>query len=640
MDQVDLEAATEMMALNTRMNAEQERDVRPGVPPTLNQLPAFDPRHNARLYQMVQGIVEEFFQALPRILRQQLKEDESRSGLLDEKPAEESTVTGAKEITAQSTLANLEESTSGDRNGPRASDQAKNYPSVDNTADNFDQDACSKDKVQRDSLQGGSQVERPNTGLGYKQRVVTSTQAEIDEENEQRRAGRKKWRGSEDCAYLEDPWKNLRKDNKQLFHEWTNEQRRRLQLNLIDALLSAPTTPKEHNLEKFFNRGLSAISCWIGLIGLRLGKLPFKYTSAFKQIQVLIECIWVCNSSGSATVSDVLVSCYRRRILDHPYFDETIDIPRRLPVLRGHVKGVRMAIYLLNVLYKHETPMVDWNEDLKSAWAMPLAELELRMRPKQQVVDNDLGRGSFFTVNDFNLRDLQRIGRLEVQWTAYWDEHLEIQTNGPSAILKLYWFSPMLSEYFQITNLCSGTDGIGLGAIAEEAFRTLDMVLNRNAKRKKLRGRYEKLSAPEWLRILVHDKVKASDQEKTTIEDVMDSFSPSSRRWLIRRPDPTSFCWEIKDHMQPPYLTGPNVQRITYVEFPFYYHRLRELRNYMDSRQPDGFLDLWRDKRNSNVYYKFWLVAIFGGFGVFFSFSTLAVSVVQAWASVKAMEQR
>lgn len=91
------------------------------------------------------------------------------------------------------------------------------------------------------------------------------------------------------------------------------------------------------------------------------------------------------------------------------------------------------------------------------------------------------------------------------------------------------------------------------------------------------------------------------------------------------------FCFEIRDHLLLRWSkSGKGVsERISYSQFPIYGDRLRELRTFMDTQQPKGLRALWRDKRNSNTYYPFWFVALFGSLSVFLAACALAVLIAQ-----------
>lgn len=196
------------------------------------------------------------------------------------------------------------------------------------------------------------------------------------------------------------------------------------------------------------NLGLPAIICWVALIGLRLSQFSKTHKSAVKFAQVLIECVWTCNQSTSATIGDVLRSCYRRDILDDPYSNGISDMEDST-IVRKYIKAVRISIYSLNILYKHTDPMLDFAEDLDTALSMPIPQAEERMRLKRHVGDLDIERRTFYNVQDLRLKDLLSIGRLKVLWTSHWDEHLELGKKGLDMTLKLYWFCPSLTRYFR-----------------------------------------------------------------------------------------------------------------------------------------------------------------------------------------------
>jgi hypothetical protein len=74
-----------------------------------------------------------------------------------------------------------------------------------------------------------------------------------------------------------------------------------------------------------------------------------------------------------------------------------------------------------------------------------------------------------------------------------------------------------------------------------------------------------------------------------------------------------------------------------YSEFTIFENRIRQLAFYMDTQKPQGFRQLWRDKRDTLNYYTFWGVIIFGGLSVFLALVSLAVSIAQTVASFRAL---
>ncbi|KAL8838978.1 MAG: hypothetical protein Q9176_004784 [Flavoplaca citrina] len=141
--------------------------------------------------------------------------------------------------------------------------------------------------------------------LEYTRRVAKMSEKDIKAENEGRRIFREKWRVGQDTSYLEDSWQHLwrrnRSDAEPLFCGCTDEERKGLQLDLIDALYFIPNA---NNFRLIPWRGLRTLSCWVSLIGLRLSEIcgnspytPKNHSSgtdscpAFKMVEILIECL-------------------------------------------------------------------------------------------------------------------------------------------------------------------------------------------------------------------------------------------------------------------------------------------------------------------------------------------------------------
>ena len=74
-----------------------------------------------------------------------------------------------------------------------------------------------------------------------------------------------------------------------------------------------------------------------------------------------------------------------------------------------------------------------------------------------------------------------------------------------------------------------------------------------------------------------------------------------------------------------------------YSLFPHFAGRIRDLRQFMDTRQPKGLRGLWRDSRDSLTFYTFWGVIIFGLASILLGVLSLIASIVQAWASVRSL---
>ena len=286
------------------------------------------------------------------------------------------------------------------------------------------------------------------------------SETDISSDDERRRAGRQEWRTSEDNLCLEDCWKHLWQPkpgvDKGLF-QWScsDARRQELQLSLADAL-NANSSIIVVGL--YMRRDFRAIAPWISQMGLRLNELYRTIyqgagISPMTQIEILIECIWCCNSfrtelgvkrnNQSPRIGDVLSACYRRRILKAPTKNPLMDSI----ILREHYQHVRTAIYLVTLLYKHQLPTIHRSEDLKATWETSLSAAEATMREYPKYSGTEGGQDSFFRVDDFNIRDLQSLGHLQLQWTSYWDEHLKLETSSTANVIKVYWFQPSLAQF-------------------------------------------------------------------------------------------------------------------------------------------------------------------------------------------------
>lgn len=166
----------------------------------------------------------------------------------------------------------------------------------------------------------------------------------------------------------------------------------------------------------------------------------------------------------------------------------------------------------------------------------------------------------------------------------------------------------------------------------EEILVTLNLLLTSKSKPKDLRRRYGQLKAPSWLALLAHERLHTWNPERE-LDTIPAPFANLSRLWQDD-PEMTRFCYEMKDHLRLPWPDSRELRRVTYAEYPIYYERLRTLRCYMDAQQPDGWRALWRDKRNPNAYYTFWIAISFGLLSILLAFLALAAAIVQAYSQI------
>ncbi|KAL8929547.1 MAG: hypothetical protein Q9208_001216 [Pyrenodesmia sp. 3 TL-2023] len=302
---------------------------------------------------------------------------------------------------------------------------------------------------------------------GPTQKVRIMSEEEMASENDARSSSRPKWTIRRGAELLLNCWTILwqqRSGAGKGLCKWKidDNDRRNLQLKLVDALLSGQ--PDDY-LDEHIRDDIRAIVCWVALIGLRLNDLYCSMTviqtdilpndvnpiPPMAQVEVLIECLWACNVCKHAQVGKVLEMCYKRRVLTQPNFDDPPPYVGSRLILQIHVFAVRIALYLVSILFKHALPEVIISEDLDKIWITTLSTLEVDMRQDAPKAAFDVGSRPFFAIDDLNLRDLQKFGHLQIRWTYNWDEHLRLQINDQSRLLHLYWFQPGLSLFFTET---------------------------------------------------------------------------------------------------------------------------------------------------------------------------------------------
>lgn len=62
--------------------------------------------------------------------------------------------------------------------------------------------------------------------------------------------------------------------------------------------------------------------------------------------------------------------------------------------------------------------------------------------------------------------------------------------------------------------------------------------------------------------------------------------------------------------------------------FPYFGPRLRQLQTYLDSQQPRGFLQFWRDDRDARSWWTFWLFLSFVCLSLLSSFVGIGLQIV------------
>lgn len=170
-----------------------------------------------------------------------------------------------------------------------------------------------------------------------------------------------------------------------------------------------------------------------------------------------------------------------------------------------------------------------------------------------------------------------------------------------------------------------------------EICATWSIIFTSNRKETKSRDRYAKLRAPRWMSLLAHSRLGTWDSEQEIRQQP--EQGPQLSRFMDESTS-SDFCFETRDHLLLQWSNPARKtvrERLSYSQFPIYGDRIRQLRAYMDTQQPRGLRALWRDKRNSNSYYTFWFVVIFGSLSVFLGTCALAVSIAQTWATFQGL---
>lgn len=488
---------------------------------------------------------------------------------------------------------------------------------------------------------------------GPRKRVRVMANSEMEAEKDIRRTARKKWMGKGIPGYLLDSWKPLWQhegDEEYGLFQWSCEDLRRqeLQLDLVDAMTSGRP---DYDVHRFMRKDFRSIACWISLIGLRLHDRyrvlrpantsiiseSINPISPLTQIEILIECLWACNTCKETQVGKVLEICYRRHILVQPDFnDEPLFVSSRVTLLI-HVFAVRVSLYLFNILFKHELPSIDLDENLDELWTTKLSNLEVSMRRAVETSRFDLGNAPFFHTADINLENLQMLGNVQVRWTCHWDEHLKLEIKK-YPVLYLYWFQPSLSYYLSETGICGETGELEHFERTSEIFRTWRMIFTSNTGGRESHRIYAKLAAPRWLRLLAASDFHTSLANEETEPFIVEA-QPLSKFGLDRENNSTRYCLETSIHLREhqKQINKKFHNELTYPLFPHYGDRLRTIRAYMDSQRPSGFKALWVDKRDLHAYYTFWLVIMFGALSVLLAMFALATTIAQTWAQFQSL---
>lgn len=237
-----------------------------------------------------------------------------------------------------------------------------------------------------------------------------------------------------------------------------------------------------------------------------------------------------------------------------------------------------------------------------------------------------------FQTEDLNALSLIKIGRLKLQWTKFYDQHLFL--DEPTKTMFVSWFaappcglpqsegidpiSRWYKDELEEAALCPGSPNV-LWQLNQELYMSWILLFDSGDSRKELKKLYQTINVPSWLGDSKKAMASLMTPELGSENPIMDyHLGIGEKEWYLR--------WRI-----------PSSGRLAYSEFPIFERRLRALRAYMDRAKPRGLLELWKDNRDSLTYYTFWGVIIFGVGSFLVAFLSLAVSISQTVAAFKAL---
>lgn len=87
-----------------------------------------------------------------------------------------------------------------------------------------------------------------------------------------------------------------------------------------------------------------------------------------------------------------------------------------------------------------------------------------------------------------------------------------------------------------------------------------------------------------------------------------------------------------------PYYAGESYDMRDFASFPRFGDRLRELAGYINYQKPEGWYQLWKDRRDRVQHVTFWTLLVFGTIGIVLTLVGIAVGSAQTFAAFKALE--
>ncbi|PMD34321.1 hypothetical protein L207DRAFT_588921 [Hyaloscypha variabilis F] len=357
-------------------------------------------------------------------------------------------------------------------------------------------------------------------------------------------------------------------------------------------------------------------------------------------VDVLLTC-WLCKNIPiwkCITLGDLLRVFYHHGIFRQP---KTVGSPEDLRFLLEQILELATCALLMNDIYAlHDVAMYD--EISGRDWIRKkLKGILSRRRSIQEKHALKGAEGDTIRVDDLDVRSLKEIGRLEIRWTVFLEDHLKLDLQNK--ILSVVYDQPEVAglgpmarwQHLQIQDLpATFLDRFGrpgetipsplawkIDLEITQPWAILFRVSRNGKKRSIIHDQYAPLKyMPETLRRYLRDKHIGREINS-------DGF------YYVAEARPTSLE-VVYEHIVE---SSANKEPLLYSQFPLFETRLRQLRHYMDSQKPRGLRQLWKDNRDSLNYYTFWGVIIFGVLSVVLAMFSLAVSVAQTVAAFRSL---
>ena len=201
-------------------------------------------------------------------------------------------------------------------------------------------------------------------------------------------------------------------------------------------------------------RGVLDMAPWVALIGMRLpayrnGEEVDKAGSAdftrLRILTVLFELPHLCLDSDhydpqkegafwaeNVTVGQALDQCYHQGIFEEPNIQD-------LGAYRNHVAEVIGALGLMDLWHMINFPLPRDTDSVDEMRSMRMSEVVERIHDDEDYSHQQpRSHHDSFQCHEMSLELLRKVGKLEIEWTEFMDEHLCLDVE--CSTLKIFWF--------------------------------------------------------------------------------------------------------------------------------------------------------------------------------------------------------